>query len=135
MINWGNPSKIIIFNIFIVKQFRVISALTNYSMLSSNGLIFITFVNMNSKNNSYLHLLYYFITVKSCRVYIDENARVYHDWESYLTNNTLPKCVIIVPENGEYTGTLLEVSLTICYYYFCQHISSYTRIRRSRGCS
>uniref|UniRef100_A0A2A4JDE4 DUF4781 domain-containing protein n=1 Tax=Heliothis virescens TaxID=7102 RepID=A0A2A4JDE4_HELVI len=48
------------------------------------------------------------VGMKSCRVYIDENARVYHDWDSYLTNNTLPKCVIIVPENGEYTGTLLE---------------------------
>lgn len=45
---------------------------------------------------------------KPCRVYIDENARVYHDWDSFLTNNTLPKCVIIVPENGEYTGTLIE---------------------------
>ncbi|XP_063824994.1 uncharacterized protein LOC135074585 [Ostrinia nubilalis] len=44
----------------------------------------------------------------SCRVYIDENARVYHDWDSYLTNNTLPKCVIIVPENGEYSGTIIE---------------------------
>nr|XP_021190589.2 uncharacterized protein LOC110376441 [Helicoverpa armigera]XP_021190598.2 uncharacterized protein LOC110376441 [Helicoverpa armigera]XP_021190607.2 uncharacterized protein LOC110376441 [Helicoverpa armigera] len=48
------------------------------------------------------------VGMKSCRVYIDENARVYHDWDSYLTNNTLPKCVIIVPENGEYTGTLIE---------------------------
>ncbi|CAG9786143.1 unnamed protein product [Diatraea saccharalis] len=45
---------------------------------------------------------------KSCRVYIDENARVYHDWDSYLINNTLPQCVIIVPENGEYTGTIIE---------------------------
>ena len=27
-----------------------------------------------------------------------------------MTDNTLPKCVIIVPENGEYTGTLLEVT-------------------------
>ncbi|RVE51276.1 hypothetical protein evm_004080 [Chilo suppressalis] len=45
---------------------------------------------------------------KSCRVYIDENARVYHDWESFLTNNTLPKCVIIVPENGEYSGSIIE---------------------------
>ncbi|KAJ8730084.1 hypothetical protein PYW07_017122 [Mythimna separata] len=48
------------------------------------------------------------VGMKSCRVYIDENARVYQSWESYLTDNTLPKCVIIVPENGEYTGTLLE---------------------------
>ncbi|XP_026724968.1 uncharacterized protein LOC113491951 [Trichoplusia ni] len=48
------------------------------------------------------------VGMKSCRVYIDENARVYQDWDSYITNNTLPKCVIVVPENGEYTGTLIE---------------------------
>lgn len=51
------------------------------------------------------------ITAKSCRVYIDENARVYQDWDSYLVDNTLPKCVIIVPENGEYQGTIVEVIL------------------------
>ncbi|KAI5651889.1 hypothetical protein NE865_00226 [Phthorimaea operculella] len=45
---------------------------------------------------------------KPCRVYIDENARVYQDWESYLTNNTLPKCVLIAPENGEYAGTIVD---------------------------
>ncbi|XP_049868775.1 uncharacterized protein LOC126368700 [Pectinophora gossypiella] len=48
------------------------------------------------------------VGAKSCRVYIDESARVYQDWNSYLTNNTLPKCVIIVPENGEYQGTIIE---------------------------
>ncbi|XP_072931966.1 uncharacterized protein [Epargyreus clarus] len=48
------------------------------------------------------------VGAKSCRVYVDEYARVYHDWDSYLTNNTLPKCVIIVPENGEYEGTIIE---------------------------
>lgn len=51
------------------------------------------------------------MTVKSCRVYIDENARVYQDWDSYLIDNTLPKCVIIVPENGEYQGIIIEVIL------------------------
>ncbi|XP_013199756.2 uncharacterized protein LOC106142516 isoform X2 [Amyelois transitella] len=48
------------------------------------------------------------VGAKSCRVYIDENARVYQDWDSYLKNNTLPKCVLIVPENGEYNGTIVE---------------------------
>lgn len=48
------------------------------------------------------------VGAKSCRVFIDENARVYQDWMSYLSENTLPQCVITVPENGEYTGTLLE---------------------------
>ncbi|KPJ08108.1 hypothetical protein RR48_12847 [Papilio machaon] len=45
---------------------------------------------------------------KPCRVFIDDNARVYKDWDSYLKNNTLPKCVIIVPENGEYGGVIIE---------------------------
>lgn len=40
-------------------------------------------------------------------MYVDEDARVYHDWESYLLNNTQPKCVLIVPENGEYNGTII----------------------------
>ncbi|XP_075973586.1 uncharacterized protein LOC142974899 [Anticarsia gemmatalis] len=48
------------------------------------------------------------VGAKSCRVYVDENARVYQDWNSFITDNTLPKCVITVPENGEYTGTILE---------------------------
>ncbi|XP_053607475.1 uncharacterized protein LOC128673563 isoform X2 [Plodia interpunctella] len=48
------------------------------------------------------------VGANSCKVYIDENARVYHDWQSYLTNNTLPKCVLVVPENGEYNGTIIE---------------------------
>ncbi|KAL4713236.1 hypothetical protein ACJJTC_013166 [Scirpophaga incertulas] len=40
---------------------------------------------------------------KTCKVFIDENARVYQDWDSYLINNTLPKCVLIVPENVKLT--------------------------------
>ncbi|XP_045497101.1 uncharacterized protein LOC123695327 [Colias croceus] len=48
------------------------------------------------------------VGAKSCRVYIDDHARVYQDWTSYLTNNTLPKCVIIAPENGEYEGVITE---------------------------
>ncbi|XP_026750105.1 uncharacterized protein LOC113510766 [Galleria mellonella] len=48
------------------------------------------------------------VGAKCCKVYIDDNGRVYHDWESYLINNTQPKCVLIVPENGEYNGTIIE---------------------------
>ncbi|XP_063362029.1 uncharacterized protein LOC134650992 [Cydia amplana] len=48
------------------------------------------------------------VGAKSCKVFIDEDARVYQDWESYLLNNTQPKCVLIVPENGEYDGTITE---------------------------
>ncbi|KAG6445322.1 hypothetical protein O3G_MSEX003859 [Manduca sexta] len=49
---------------------------------------------------------------KCCRIYIDDQARVYNDWVSYIKNNTLPKCVMIVPENGEYTGELSEKEKT-----------------------
>lgn len=45
---------------------------------------------------------------KSCQIYIDENARVYQNWQSYLENNTQPKCVLIVPENGEYKAAILN---------------------------
>ncbi|KPJ02826.1 hypothetical protein RR46_10029 [Papilio xuthus] len=48
------------------------------------------------------------VNAKPCRLFIDDNARVYQDWDSYLKNNTLPKCVIIVPENGEYGGVIIE---------------------------
>ncbi|XP_068631805.1 uncharacterized protein [Battus philenor] len=48
------------------------------------------------------------LNTKPCRIYIDDNARVYQDWDSYLQNNTLPKCVMIVPENGEYKGIIVE---------------------------
>lgn len=48
------------------------------------------------------------VDAKPCKVFIDEDARVYHDWQSYLTNNRLPKCVIVAPENGEYRGVLVE---------------------------
>lgn len=48
------------------------------------------------------------IGAKPCKVFIDEDARVYKNWTSYLTNNTLPKCVIIAPKNGEYEGVLVE---------------------------
>ncbi|XP_076636560.1 uncharacterized protein LOC143349305 [Colletes latitarsis] len=34
--------------------------------------------------------------------YIDNNARIYKNWNDYLTNNTLPKCVMVVPKDGIY---------------------------------
>ncbi|XP_051161660.1 uncharacterized protein LOC127281798 [Leptopilina boulardi] len=36
--------------------------------------------------------------------YIDTNERVYKNWEGYLTNNVLPRCIMVVPYNGEYQG-------------------------------
>ncbi|KOB64948.1 Pastrel [Operophtera brumata] len=47
---------------------------------------------------------------KSCRVYIDDSARVYHDWNSYLENNTLAKCVLIVPQFGDSVDTASTVA-------------------------
>ncbi|KAJ8728167.1 hypothetical protein PYW08_016552 [Mythimna loreyi] len=44
--------------------------------------------------------------VKGCKLFIDHDARVYETWIDYLTENKLPKCVMVVPKNGEYTGTL-----------------------------
>ncbi|KAJ8730085.1 hypothetical protein PYW07_017123 [Mythimna separata] len=44
--------------------------------------------------------------VKGCKLFIDHDARVYETWVDYLTENKLPKCVMVVPQNGEYTGTL-----------------------------
>ncbi|KAM3964386.1 uncharacterized protein ACR2FA_001362 [Aphomia sociella] len=41
---------------------------------------------------------------KGCRIYIDHDARVYQDWDSYLTKNNMPKCVMVVPTGGEYRG-------------------------------
>ncbi|XP_041978187.1 uncharacterized protein LOC121732388 [Aricia agestis] len=45
---------------------------------------------------------------KSCKVYIDESARVYHDWDSYLKKNSLPECVMVAPQDGEYCGIKVE---------------------------
>lgn len=60
-----------------------------------------------------LYVFFLHFTAKTCKVYVDENARVYQDWNSYLTNNTLPKCVIIAPEDGEYEGVIQEVLLIL----------------------
>ncbi|KAL3276656.1 hypothetical protein HHI36_012026 [Cryptolaemus montrouzieri] len=40
----------------------------------------------------------------SCRIVIDHSARVYQSWEEYLCRNTLPKCLMVFPRNGRYTG-------------------------------
>ncbi|CAG9786144.1 unnamed protein product [Diatraea saccharalis] len=48
------------------------------------------------------------ISIKSgaqgCRIFIDHDGRVYQNWQAYLTNNNLPECVMVVPENGQYRG-------------------------------
>ncbi|XP_029043468.2 uncharacterized protein LOC114876308 [Osmia bicornis bicornis] len=34
--------------------------------------------------------------------YIDNEGRIYKNWKDYLTNNTLPKCTMILPKDGIY---------------------------------
>lgn len=44
----------------------------------------------------------------NCKIYIDENARVYTSWQKYLKNNKLPKCLMYVPRNGQYSGQIVK---------------------------
>ncbi|XP_043493321.1 uncharacterized protein LOC122518442 [Polistes fuscatus] len=55
--------------------------------------------------------------------YIDNNGRVYEDWISYKTNNTLPDCVMVLPNGGLYqpnpefeiTEICSTVWVEVCY--------------------
>ncbi|XP_016985231.1 uncharacterized protein LOC108048830 isoform X2 [Drosophila rhopaloa] len=38
-----------------------------------------------------------------CMIFLDENARVYSNWEQYVFRNTLPKGLMIAPSQGIYT--------------------------------
>ncbi|KAH8364261.1 hypothetical protein KR084_004986 [Drosophila pseudotakahashii] len=38
-----------------------------------------------------------------CMIFVDENARVYTNWEQYVFRNTLPKGLMIAPSQGVYT--------------------------------
>ncbi|XP_017058940.1 uncharacterized protein LOC108099823 [Drosophila ficusphila] len=40
-----------------------------------------------------------------CMIFVDENARVYSNWEQYVFRNTLPKGLMIAPSQGVYTFT------------------------------
>ncbi|CAH0397871.1 unnamed protein product [Chilo suppressalis] len=42
---------------------------------------------------------------EGCRVFIDHDGRVYQNWEAYLSENNLPQCVMVLPENGQYRGS------------------------------
>lgn len=39
-----------------------------------------------------------------CRIFIDENNRVYNSWENYIEDNKLHECLMVLPLNGRYTG-------------------------------
>ncbi|XP_062129833.1 uncharacterized protein LOC133841408 [Drosophila sulfurigaster albostrigata] len=41
-----------------------------------------------------------------CMIYVDENGRVYHNWESYVTSNQLPEGIMVTPPRGVYNLTL-----------------------------
>ncbi|XP_030385152.1 uncharacterized protein LOC115632232 isoform X2 [Scaptodrosophila lebanonensis] len=37
-----------------------------------------------------------------CMIFVDENGRVYQNWQSYVEDNELPPGVMVAPENGVY---------------------------------
>jgi hypothetical protein len=44
-------------------------------------------------------------------IFIDEFGRVYKDWQNYLGNNKLPKCVLCYPKNGVYSAVMGAVEV------------------------
>ncbi|XP_062129834.1 uncharacterized protein LOC133841409 [Drosophila sulfurigaster albostrigata] len=44
-------------------------------------------------------------SVDCCMIYVDENGRVYQNWESYLDNNELPEGIMVAPRRGVYNLT------------------------------
>ncbi|CAH0579282.1 unnamed protein product [Chrysodeixis includens] len=76
-------------------------------------------LNLHTKKGESVHILVFHVfsirkcismkpEVKGCRIYIDHDGRVYESWMAYLTENKLPKCVMVVPRNGEYSGVIKE---------------------------
>lgn len=44
-----------------------------------------------------------FVAIKAKSIwYIDYSGRVYKTWDDYKNNNTLPKCIMVLPKDGEY---------------------------------
>lgn len=77
-------------------------------------------LNLHVKKGDSVHILVFHVfsirkcismnhKVKGCKVFIDHDGREYQSWDDYLTNNKLPKCVMVVPRNGEYSGTIVGV--------------------------
>ncbi|XP_034483888.1 uncharacterized protein LOC117789014 [Drosophila innubila] len=40
-----------------------------------------------------------------CMIYVDENGRVYQNWDSYVTENELPEGIMVTPRRGVYNLT------------------------------
>ncbi|XP_046736936.1 uncharacterized protein LOC124405780 [Diprion similis] len=47
-----------------------------------------------------------------CVNYIDSEGRIYKNWTDYVTNNTLPKCMMVLPMGGFYQANPLENNTT-----------------------
>ncbi|KAH8302224.1 hypothetical protein KR044_004186, partial [Drosophila immigrans] len=45
-------------------------------------------------------------SVNCCMIYVDENGRVYQNWEAFVSNNQLPEGVMVTPRRGVYNLTL-----------------------------
>ncbi|XP_047024720.1 uncharacterized protein LOC124633516 [Helicoverpa zea] len=76
-------------------------------------------LNLHTKKGKSVHILVFHVFsirkciskkpgVKGCKIFIDHDARVYETWSDYLSQNKLPKCVMVVPQNGEYSGIITK---------------------------
>lgn len=39
-----------------------------------------------------------------CRMFVDNDNRVYNSWKDYIEDNKLHKCTMVLPETGRYIG-------------------------------
>ncbi|GJQ76301.1 putative cognition [Trypoxylus dichotomus] len=59
-----------------------------------------------------------------CRLFIDLDLRVYTSWKNYVRKNTLPRCKMVVPQNGKYTADLSgSVLLQTCKSPRCSRMA------------
>ncbi|XP_075228235.1 uncharacterized protein LOC142328408 [Lycorma delicatula] len=78
-----------------------ISCLTKSDLQEFKFVVFRTSldVNYDSDNN------YYTTGLSDSFILIDMHCRQYESWSDFLSNNKLPKCMIMYPQNGLYKGT------------------------------
>uniref|UniRef100_A0A1B6CQT8 DUF4781 domain-containing protein n=1 Tax=Clastoptera arizonana TaxID=38151 RepID=A0A1B6CQT8_9HEMI len=67
------------------------------------GIIYGLILEKDTKNE-YLEIVFKVGNPKRLEdyVFIDKNCRVYHNWNDFLKNNKLPKCIMCWPQNGIY---------------------------------
>ena len=57
---------------------------------------------------------------ENCRIFIDDSGRVYSSWKDYKENNKLPKCRIVAPSNGKYSGLIINEELQkVSMFKYC----------------